>query len=109
MCEIAIARKHKGLKAVELFCLLNCGAYHQNPEIEEKINRIYKICSNTVMNVDDATKDQIHNSLLKKKRVGIRLYWLQILMSLGNNGELLWDVKDSIDPEFAEIDCRSVF
>jgi hypothetical protein len=54
-------------------------------------------------------KNQIHNSLLKEKGVGIRLYWLQVLMSRGDNGELRWDVKDSIDPEFAEMDRGSVF
>jgi hypothetical protein len=85
MWVIAIAQKYRGLEAVELMYQPNCGDYHPDPVMMKKINRISKICSNTVMNVDDGTKDEIHNSLLKEKGVGIRLYWLQVLMSLGNN------------------------
>lgn len=79
-----------------------------SPWMQDKIRHLSDICNKTVMKVNDRTRDKIFNLLKENQGKEVCLYRLEVWMSIGDGGSIVWDVQDFIDPGFVEMDQGAV-
>ena len=79
-----------------------------DPWMQDKIRRLSDICNKTVMRVDDPIRHKIFNLLKENQGKEVCLYRLEVWMSVGDGGAIVWDVQDYINPGFVEIDKGAV-
>jgi hypothetical protein len=76
--------------------------------MQEKIRHLSDICNKTVMKVNDRTRDKIFSLLKENPGEEICLYRLEVWMSVGDGGSIVWDVQDYIHQGFVEMDQGAV-
>ncbi len=79
-----------------------------DPWMQDKIRRLSDICNKTVMNVDDRMRDKIFALLKENRGEDVCLYRLEVWMSMGDGGSIIWDVQDYIHPGFVGMDQGAV-
>jgi len=79
-----------------------------SPWMQDKIRCLSDICNKTVMKVDDRTRDKIFTLLKENRGKEVCLYRLEVWMSVGDGGSIVWDVQDFIDPAFVKMDGGAV-
>lgn len=79
-----------------------------DPWMQDKIRRLSDICNKTVMKVNDRTRDKIFSLLKENQGKEVCLYRLEVWMSMGDGGSIVWDVQDYVHPGYVEMDQGGV-
>lgn len=109
--EVRIVGKQEQFKGQAAYSLEFQAAVRKeriDPWMQDKIRRLSDICNKTVMKVDDRTRDKIFTLLKENRGEAVCLYRLEVWMSMGDGGSIVWDVQDYIHPGFVKMDQGAV-
>lgn len=109
--EVRIVGKEEKFKGQAAYSLEFQAAVRKeriDPWMQDKIRHLSDICNKTVMKVDDRTRDKIFTLLKENRGKEVCLYRLEVWMSMGDGGSIVWDVQDYIHPGFVEMDQTAV-